>query len=142
MMANNDLGGTSAKNVMHWSQMIRSGNLSFFDYGYDGNMRHYNQQQAPHYDVKTLSSRLSTVPLQLFVGDNDVLVPTHNLQKLLELLPKNDKATTHVNLTHLRDYNHLDLIWGSEQDQLVNTPIIKFVKSIDKIKLPKSFKEE
>ena len=37
MMANNDLGGTSAKNVMHWSQMIRSGNLSFFDFGPEGN---------------------------------------------------------------------------------------------------------
>ena len=42
MMANNDIGGTSAKNVLHWTQMIRSGNLSYFDFGPDGNMRYYN----------------------------------------------------------------------------------------------------
>ena len=120
MMANNDIGGTSAKNVLHWTQMIRSGNLSYFDFGPDGNMRYYNQSQVPLYDVASLTTRLSTVPLALFVGDNDVLVPAQNLQKLVELLPKSadkeGKHTPYVSVTKLHDYNHLDLIWGKEQD--------------------------
>jgi hypothetical protein len=28
MMANNDIGGSSTKNIMHWAQMIRSGKVS------------------------------------------------------------------------------------------------------------------
>lgn len=35
----------------------------------------------------------------------------------------------------LRDYNHLDVIWGSEQDRLVNNPIINFVNRLDEIEV-------
>ena len=90
MMANNDLGGTSSKNMMHWSQMIRSGTVAQFDYGPAGNMIHYHQLTPPKYDVNALTERLSEIPMTLFVGDKDVLVSANNLKKLIELLPKND----------------------------------------------------
>jgi hypothetical protein len=38
MMARNDVGGTSTKDVVHWIQNTRSGNMAQFDYGEDGNM--------------------------------------------------------------------------------------------------------
>lgn len=41
MMANNDVGGTSAKNGLHWQQMVQSGLPAMFDYGKDGNIREY-----------------------------------------------------------------------------------------------------
>jgi len=37
MMARNDVGGTSTKNLMHWIQMVRTGKFAQFDYGEDGN---------------------------------------------------------------------------------------------------------
>jgi len=33
MMGRNDVGGTSTKNLMHWTQMVRSGYFQAFDYG-------------------------------------------------------------------------------------------------------------
>ena len=51
MMANNDIGGTSSKNMMHWAQMIRSGTVSHFDYGPEGNLAMYNQSTPPLYPV-------------------------------------------------------------------------------------------
>jgi len=51
MMANNDIGGTSSKNMMHWAQMIRSGTVSHFDYGQEGNLAMYNQSTPPLYPV-------------------------------------------------------------------------------------------
>ena len=41
MMANNDVGGTSTKNMMHWAQMVRSGRVALFDFGPQGNMDAY-----------------------------------------------------------------------------------------------------
>jgi len=41
MMANNDVGGSSTKNMMHWAQMVRSGRVAEFDYGPHGNMEVY-----------------------------------------------------------------------------------------------------
>jgi hypothetical protein len=41
MMANNDIGGSSSKNILHWSQMVRSGKLANFDYGPYGNLETY-----------------------------------------------------------------------------------------------------
>lgn len=37
MMARNDVGGTSTKNLMHWIQNVRTDKFSYFDYGEDGN---------------------------------------------------------------------------------------------------------
>ena len=41
MMGRNDVGGTSTKNLMHWTQMIRSGNFEAFDYGSEKNIEVY-----------------------------------------------------------------------------------------------------
>lgn len=90
MMANNDIGGTSTKNMMHWSQMIRTSSIAQFDYGPDGNFKQYKKLTPPVYEVNKLAERLNDIPMILFVGDRDVLVPQHNLKKLIGLLPKND----------------------------------------------------
>ena len=44
MMANNDMGGTSAKNILHWAQSVRTGKVSRFDYGEQGNLHIYGTQ--------------------------------------------------------------------------------------------------
>jgi hypothetical protein len=41
MMARNDVGGTSTKNMMHWTQNVRSGQFRMYDYGSQGNMAAY-----------------------------------------------------------------------------------------------------
>lgn len=121
MMANNDIGGTSTKNMMHWSQMIRTGTVAQYDYGPAGNLLQYRQLNPPKYEVNTLTERLSEVPITLFSGDKDVLAPPSHVKRLIELLPKNDIEnvdaefhTPYVNLIQIHDYNHLDLIWGAK----------------------------
>jgi hypothetical protein len=68
MMANNDVGGSSTKNMMHWAQMVRSGKLAQFDYGAQGNMQAYGSLLPLEYPVDTLASRLESVPILLFSG--------------------------------------------------------------------------
>jgi pimeloyl-ACP methyl ester carboxylesterase len=95
--------------------------------------------------VNKLTERLGEVPITLFAGIKDVLAPPSHVKRLIELLPKNDIQnvdeefhTPYVNLVQIHDYNHLDLIWGAEQDELINTPIISFLKKLDLIKITPS----
>lgn len=41
MMAANDVGGTSTKNMLHWIQMIRTKRFRAFDYGSQKNQHMY-----------------------------------------------------------------------------------------------------
>eukprot|EP00121_Abeoforma_whisleri_P004058 Awhi_evm1s3661 len=43
-------GGTSVKNIYHFTQLVRSGEFRDFDYGYVGNMRRYGQAAPPSFD--------------------------------------------------------------------------------------------
>ncbi len=58
MMANNDIGGSSTKNVMHWAQMLRSGRVARFDYGPSGNFEVYGHLESPEYYLESLEDRL------------------------------------------------------------------------------------
>ena len=87
-MANNDVGGSSTKNMMHWAQMVRSSRVAQYDYGPHGNLEVYGALQSPLYQLESLKGRLAEVPILLFSGEKDVLVPPQNLEKLLDLLPK------------------------------------------------------
>ena len=73
MMARNDVGGTSTKDLLHWMQLVRTGKFQNFDYGSsEDNEDHYGTSTPPQYDADSLSSRLENVNILLFQGDNDV----------------------------------------------------------------------
>lgn len=61
-------GGVSAKELRHYSQLIRDGAFRDFDYGKQGNLKQYNQATPPSFDMSKIS-----VPTALFVGENDTL---------------------------------------------------------------------
>jgi hypothetical protein len=42
--------GTSIQNVIHWTQMVKSGLFEEFDYGWD-NQKNYGTSKPPVYDV-------------------------------------------------------------------------------------------
>jgi hypothetical protein len=35
--------------MAHWSQGVQGDSFQMYDYGHDGNIRHYNQPQPPKY---------------------------------------------------------------------------------------------
>jgi len=121
MMARNDVGGTSTKNMVHWVQMIRSQNFQKFDYGKEGNMKAYGQESAPKYDISSFDFRLRNVPCLLFVGDNDVLVEDKDFQQLMQAMP----AQTEV--VRLNDYHHLDYMWAIDASNLIYDKVHDFV---------------
>jgi len=125
MMGENDVGGTSTKNLFHWVQMMRSGYFQQFDYGTpEANMRQYGQTTPPLYNTDNFKTNLAKVPIFLFAGGNDALVASDDYAKLLNILPASTKSKV------ITDYNHLDYMWAADINSNVNSDIFDFLKTL------------
>eukprot|EP00391_Amoebophrya_sp_Ameob2_P010827 CAMPEP_0178984524 /NCGR_PEP_ID=MMETSP0795-20121207/1654_1 /TAXON_ID=88552 /ORGANISM="Amoebophrya sp., Strain Ameob2" /LENGTH=693 /DNA_ID=CAMNT_0020675399 /DNA_START=96 /DNA_END=2177 /DNA_ORIENTATION=- len=52
----NSPSGTSVKNMVHWADLVRSGELRRFDYGFLGNLFHYGSVYPPGYDLRNIAN--------------------------------------------------------------------------------------
>ncbi|MBN3285861.1 LICH hydrolase, partial [Polyodon spathula] len=130
--------GTSVKNMLHWRQMAHSGKLAAFDYGWKGNMAHYNQRAlltvgclSTMIDSTTEIPQLSTpplyyvrdmkVPTALWSGGHDTLADPKDVAVLLTQIPK---LVYHMAIPH---WEHLDFIWGLDAPELMYNQIVKLM---------------
>lgn len=71
--------GTSAKDMIHFSQLVKSQQFQRFDYGTAGNQARYGSQNPPAYDLSKLA-----VPTALFFGQSDAWVTPKDAHRLLD----------------------------------------------------------
>lgn len=109
--------GTSMKNIMHFSQLVRDGHFQKYDYGVFGNMYTYKSWNPPKYQINKVN-----IPVVLISGNNDWLADPKDVAWLRTQLPR---VITH---TKVVKYNHLDFIWGMSARNKVYKPIIKMMK--------------
>eukprot|EP01120_Amphizonella_sp_Union-15-10_P013201 TRINITY_DN609_c0_g1_i4.p1 TRINITY_DN609_c0_g1~~TRINITY_DN609_c0_g1_i4.p1 ORF type:complete len:389 (+),score=56.47 TRINITY_DN609_c0_g1_i4:81-1247(+) len=98
---------TSVKNIIHWSQGVRTRTYQMFDYGTVGNLKHYNQATPPQYKIGNFPAKL---PLALFTGGQDYLADPADVQTLINDLP----TTPYVH--NQPTYGHLDPLFGYHAD--------------------------
>ena len=129
IMFNNDVGGTSMKDLLHLMQFIKSGKVQYFDYGtHSLNMREYGQKTPPEYDLSQLKHSLERVPMLLFTGTTDYMISDENFRKLLDVLGFSEGNTIkHVNI---EDYNHVDYMWAKDADFFVNSEVRQFLLNL------------
>ncbi|XP_033880290.2 lysosomal acid lipase/cholesteryl ester hydrolase-like [Acipenser ruthenus] len=108
--------GTSVKNMLHWRQMAKSGKLAAFDYGWRGNMAHYNQSTPPLYYIRDMK-----VPTALWYGGHDTLADAKDVDVLLKKIPN---LVYHKDIPH---WEHLDFIWGLDAPELMYNEIVKLM---------------
>ncbi|XP_075390113.1 gastric triacylglycerol lipase-like isoform X2 [Tenrec ecaudatus] len=109
--------GTSVQNVLHWSQVVRSGEFQAFDWGSPvQNTMHYNQPTPPFYDVTAMR-----VPIALWSGGNDVLADPQNVNLLLP------KLSNVIYSKKIALYNHLDFIWAVTAPQEIYNDIVSMI---------------
>lgn len=106
IMAQNDVGGTSTKNLLHWTQMMKSGDFAPFNYGELKNKRIYKNPTPPPYDVSRLRNDLARVDMLLITGGRDSMIHPKDYSRLLEVLPQSVKTVS------IPDYNHVDYMWA------------------------------
>ncbi|XP_041517636.1 gastric triacylglycerol lipase isoform X1 [Microtus oregoni] len=109
--------GTSVQDILHWSQVAKSGKLQAFNWGSPfQNLLHYNQRTPPDYDVSAM-----TVPIAVWNGGHDILADPKDVDMLL---PKLQNLLYHKEVL---PYNHLDFIWAMNAPQEVYDEILSLM---------------
>ncbi|XP_061731842.1 gastric triacylglycerol lipase [Nerophis ophidion] len=111
--------GTSVQNMMHWAQAVRGGQLTAFDFGAAGNMKHYNQSTPPRYRVQDMK-----VPTAIFSGGRDTLADPKDVAVLLT------QVSHLVFHQHIDHWEHLDFIWGLDAPQIMFPSVLKLLHTI------------
>ncbi|XP_072485073.1 lipase member K-like [Notamacropus eugenii] len=108
----------SVQNMIHWAQLIISGQLQAFDWEDPTlNMEHYNQVIPPLYNVT-----LMMVPTLLWSGGEDTIADPLDVDSLL---PNISNLMYHKRIPY---YNHMDFYLGMDAPQQVFYEVIKVIK--------------
>eukprot|EP00164_Ancoracysta_twista_P001858 GFYU01002442.1.p1 GENE.GFYU01002442.1~~GFYU01002442.1.p1 ORF type:complete len:422 (+),score=99.94 GFYU01002442.1:142-1407(+) len=113
-------GGTSTMNIVHWAQAVRSGKrFQMYDYGPERNLVEYKTKNVPEYNLKAIPDSL---PMYLFVGENDELVDPSDVDNLTSQL-----KSTAVKTQIVKGFNHCDYLWDPSCADRIYNSIVDFV---------------
>jgi len=112
--------GTSVRNMMHWSQGLKTDKFQKYDYGCGifscSNEDHYGQRTPPSYKLADI-----TVPTGLYSGGQDTLADPTDVQRLRTEL----RSSVLVHDVQIPDYDHMDFVWGISAHSRVYQPLMQ-----------------
>jgi len=109
--------GASIKDIVHFAQLMRSGEFRAFDWGKHGNIRRYGQATPPDYHPEKVQ-----VPTALFTGEQDWLADKKDVEHVKSILPNI------IYTQNIESFNHLDFMWGMGADEKLFPPILKILQ--------------
>lgn len=74
--------GASIQQLVHYGQLVKSGEFRYFDYGKKGNYEHYRDKVPPLIDI----SEITEVPIAMFVNKQDTLANIYDNRWLKDQL--------------------------------------------------------
>lgn len=95
---------------------FRIGRFRQYDYGYQGNLRKYEQPTPPDYDLSKV-----TIPIYLFTANNDWLSSEQDVANLESKLP-NLKATF---LNEYKKFNHADYLYATNVTEFLYDNLLR-----------------
>jgi len=110
--------GTSVKDALHFTQLIKSNKFRQYDYGSKNNMKRYKQSTPPDYDITGLKT-----PVALFSATNDWLADPTDINNYL--LPHINNTVVYHKI--IPAWNHLDFVWGEDANKLIYQEILKLM---------------
>eukprot|EP00826_Nyctotherus_ovalis_P017763 TRINITY_DN1524_c0_g2_i6.p1 TRINITY_DN1524_c0_g2~~TRINITY_DN1524_c0_g2_i6.p1 ORF type:complete len:405 (+),score=85.99 TRINITY_DN1524_c0_g2_i6:224-1438(+) len=119
----NEPGGSSVQNMMHWMQLMRNDRpvVKKFDFGDEGNLKHYGKLQVPEYNLKALKEL--KFPMYLFAGTKDAIVSSKDFEQLVAVLPGDNVRHEYVD-----DYGHLDYVWADNAHEKLYPKVVQFLR--------------
>lgn len=113
--------GTSTRNIVHFSQLVTSKKITFYDYGSRINKRKYGSKDPPVYPIENITNKY----IALISSLNDWLADPKDVQMLRKKL-KVKLIDDHV--IPDKHWNHLDFIWAIQTGKVVNSRVIQLLK--------------
>lgn len=111
--------GVSTKTFVHYFQSYLSKRFQRFDFGSRTNQEVYSFMQPPSYDLS-----LITAPTYLFSSESDWFSTPVDVERLNTGLPN---IVRHVKLAKSVDFTHLEFVYGSRVNEIVNVDIKKIL---------------
>lgn len=116
-------GGASARQIMHYGQMIRHEKFCLFDYDNRRiNRRIYGSDEPPPYDLKKI-----TAPVNLYYSKGDDLATFENAIELASQLQNVRSA----HLVSIDNFSHGDFIFSHLAKQHVYKNMISSINKIN-----------
>nr|XP_050855587.1 lipase 3-like [Vespula vulgaris] len=111
--------GVSTQSLFHYYQNYLTGNFEAYDYGYEGNLIHYEKAKPPIYDVKKI-----VAPLALFYGINDVLTNEEDATELSKRLPN----LVTCEAVPYECFSHFDFVVANDVKTLLYDRLLNLMK--------------
>ncbi|XP_063913833.1 lipase 1-like [Zophobas morio] len=107
--------GASMKQLIHFYQMIDSGNFCKYDFGTRRNLEIYGQETPPLYNLSKV-----TIPVALYYSSNDWVIDITNMDRLEKTLPNVVKSYK----VPLEKFNHGDFLFAKDVVGLLYNSVI------------------
>ncbi|CAD0199427.1 unnamed protein product [Chrysodeixis includens] len=112
--------GASARQFIHYLQIINSGVFRNFDHGDDVNHAIYGSRKPKKYHLDRVKA-----PVALFYSENDWFSDVEDVKILQEKLPN----VKEMYLVPFKKFNHIDFIWAKDVKRLVYARMTELLKS-------------
>uniref|UniRef100_A0A8C0BQN6 Lipase n=1 Tax=Buteo japonicus TaxID=224669 RepID=A0A8C0BQN6_9AVES len=109
--------GTSVKNMIHWAQVMKSGEFKAFDYGSENPRPVSLQETPPSYRVEEMP-----VPTAVWSGGEDWAADWRDVRLLLP------RIAHLVTYGHIPDWNHWDFVWGLDAPGRLYSSILELME--------------
>ncbi|XP_013147215.1 PREDICTED: uncharacterized protein LOC106110074 [Papilio polytes] len=106
------LTGGSVKSILHFCQLIKSGQFEMYDLGSTYNLKKYGTVSPPKYHLRDIK-----LPMALFNSHNDWLSTVPDILNLMSRL--SNVVTHHVVQLSSTEFNHLDFLLSMNAPKLV-----------------------
>jgi len=109
--------GTSVQNILHFGQLMNTGNFQAYDYGSaKANQKHYGTDKPPVYDVSKMD-----VPVAFYSSEQDWLADP------LDVLGAVNSCKKVIANVVVPNFNHMDLVWGTRAAPEIFQPILQSI---------------
>ncbi|KAG7188354.1 hypothetical protein KM043_008010 [Ampulex compressa] len=108
--------GGSGGQILHYCQIFESGEFRKYDFGMAQNLEVYGDVLPPEYHFSNYMT-----PTVIFTGNKDYLVNPKDLDKLVTNLNR-------TTMCILKDYNHIDFLFGENKFHKNFNHILQFLK--------------
>lgn len=110
VIAGHTPAGASTNNLVHYGQLMRSGNFAQYDHGRISNLQHYGSFRPPAYNLRKI-----TAAVALHYSTNDWLAAVEDVEELHQGLGN----VIGKFLVNDSQFNHLDFVWAIDAVELL-----------------------